>query len=135
MQGRHIVKLWWLSLVVLVFDVACSVAAPAAARPNIVFVLVDDLRFDALGCSGHPFVKTPNIDRIRNEGALFKNAFVTTSLCSPSRGSFLTGTYAHVHGVLGQDRVPGLANQYRVSDPDWSKTPSFAQLLQRAGYE
>jgi N-acetylglucosamine-6-sulfatase len=96
---------------------------------------VDDLRSDALGCTGHPFVKTPNIDRVRNEGALFKNAFVTTSLCSPSRGSFLTGTYAHVHGVLGQDRVPGLANQYGVSDPDWSKTPSFAQLLQRAGYE
>ena len=93
-------KLWWLSLVVFVLVVAHSVAAHAEVHPNIVFVLVDDLRSDVLGCTGHPFVKTPNIDRVRNEGALFKNAFVTTSLCSPSRGSFLTGTYAHVHGVL-----------------------------------
>src|SRR5215213_10203800 len=77
-----------------------SAAAPAP-RPNIVFILVDDLRWDALGCMGHPFVQTPNIDRIAREGALFRNAFVTTPLCSPSRGSFLTGRYVHAHGVRG----------------------------------
>ncbi len=60
-------------------------------RPNIVFILMDDLRFDELGCVGHPFAKTPNIDRLAKEGAIFKNAFATTPLCSPSRACFMTG--------------------------------------------
>ena len=61
-------------------------------QPNIVFILIDDLRWDELGCVGHPFLKTPNIDRIAREGALFRNAFTTTPLCSPSRASFLTAS-------------------------------------------
>jgi hypothetical protein len=69
-------------------------------RPNVIFVLTDDHRWDMLGVTGHPFVKTPNMDRLANEGILFDNAFVTTSLCSPSRASFLTGQYASVHGVV-----------------------------------
>src|SRR4029078_13691197 len=73
--------------------------AVAAPRPNIIFILMDDLRWDELGCTGHPFVRTPHIDRIAREGALFKNAFATTPLCSPSRASILTGLYPHTHGV------------------------------------
>ena len=53
------------------------------SRPNIVFILIDDLRWDELGIAGHPYIKTPNIDRIGREGALFRNAFMTTPLCSP----------------------------------------------------
>ena len=68
-------------------------------RPNFIFILIDDLRWDDLGIIGHPFVKTPNIDRIGREGALFRNAFITTPLCSPSRASFLTGQYPHTHGI------------------------------------
>lgn len=93
-------------------------------RPNILFILTDDQRWDALSCMGHAFVKTPNIDRIRHEGALFENAFVTTSLCSPARASFLTGTYAHTNGVTG--------NWGCEYDPD--RTPPFPLVLQRAGY-
>lgn len=69
-------------------------------RPNVVFVLVDDMRFDELRCTGHPFAETPHADRLAREGANFQNAFATTPLCSPSRASFLTGTYAHTNGVL-----------------------------------
>src|SRR5437764_5017215 len=72
---------------------------PAGARPNIVFILMDDLRWDELGCAGHPFIRTPNIDRLARDGATFRNAFVTTPLCSPSRASFLTAQYAHFHGI------------------------------------
>ncbi len=68
-------------------------------RPNILFILLDDLRADALGYAGNPHVKTPQIDRIAKEGVNFKNAFCTTSLCSPSRASLLTGVYAHKHTV------------------------------------
>ena len=68
-------------------------------KPNVVVVMTDDQRADCLGVAGHPFLKTPHLDRLANEGARFANAFVTTSLCSPSRASFLSGLYAHAHGV------------------------------------
>ena len=82
---------------------ACSLAllpvAAAAAAPNVLFILCDDLRPDALGCYGSAHVKTPRIDELAAEGVRFANAFCTTSLCSPSRASILTGRYAHAHGV------------------------------------
>ena len=94
-------------------------------RPNIVFILVDDLRWDEIGIAGHPYVKTPNIDRIGKEGAYFRNAFTTTPLCSPSRASFLTGQYAHTHGITDNvDRSPAS-----------HKLVTFPLLLQRAGYD
>lgn len=93
-------------------------------RPNIIFILIDDLRWDALSCMGHPFIKTPNIDRLRNEGVMFNNAFVTTSLCAPSRASFLTGAYAHNHGVVGNWGC----------EFDHDQTPSFPRLLRESGY-
>jgi N-acetylglucosamine-6-sulfatase len=72
----------------------------SARRPNIVFILVDDLRWDELHCTGHPFAISPNADRLAREGANFLNAFVATPLCSPSRASFLTGLYPHRHGII-----------------------------------
>jgi len=74
-------------------------AAEPAARPNVLFVLCDDIRPDAVGCYGSAHVKTPRIDTLATEGVRFANAFCTTSLCSPSRASILTGLYAHAHGV------------------------------------
>ncbi len=79
---------------------ARETSAAGRRRPNVVFMLTDDQRWDELGCEGHPFLKTPNLDRIAAEGARFANMFVTTSLCSPSRASFLSGLYAHSHGVV-----------------------------------
>ncbi len=96
----------------------------AARRPNIIFILTDDQRYDAMSCAGHPWLKTPNMDRLAKEGVLFQNAFVTTSLCSPSRASFLTGCYAHTHEVFmnnGRDPNPSI--------------PTFPQLLRKAGYQ
>jgi arylsulfatase A-like enzyme len=74
-------------------------SAALAAQPNVLFILCDDLRPDALGCYGSKHVKTPHIDRLAAEGVRCANAFCTTSLCSPSRASILTGLYAHAHGV------------------------------------
>src|SRR5881397_1386958 len=99
----HIAFAVWLGTPA-VGDVARAQEPP---RPNIIFILMDDLRFDELGCVGHPFVKTPNIDRLAKEGAIFRNAFATTPLCSPSRGCFLTGLYAHSTGITDNiDRSP-----------------------------
>jgi len=88
-------------------------------------VLVDDLRWDALSCMGHPYVKTPHIDKLRSRGALFQNAFVTTSICCPSRATFLTGVYAHQHGVID--------NETSEYNPD--VTPPVTKYLQQAGYQ
>lgn len=92
-------------------------------RPNFVFILTDDQRYDAMSCAGHPFLKTPNIDRIAREGAFFKNAFTSISLCSPSRACFLTGRYAHSHGIK-DNRTP-------MSDD----LITWPRILQKSGYD
>jgi arylsulfatase A-like enzyme len=76
-----------------------AAGAFAADRPNVLFILCDDIRPAAVGCYGSAHVKTPHIDALAAEGVRFANAFCTTSLCSPSRASILTGLYAHRHGV------------------------------------
>jgi arylsulfatase A-like enzyme len=91
-------------------------------RPNVVFILTDDQRWDQMSCAGHPFLKTPHLDRLAAEGARFANAFVTTSLCSPSRASFLSGLYAHTHGVM---------NNFTDYPND---LPSYPRQLKKAGY-
>lgn len=105
---------------------AAAAAAPAllsqTKKRNLVFVLGDDHRFDVMSCAGHPFVKTPNLDRLARGGVLLKNAFVTTALCSPSRASILTGQYVHAHGVT--DNVTPLP----------AGLITFPQVLQKHGY-
>jgi len=97
------------------------------SQPNFLFILVDDLPHDANGFSKrYPFLKTPNIDRLANEGVNVKNFFVTQSICSPSRASFLNGTYPHIHGVNQNNRHV---------DPDWQKFPSYSYYLQKQGYQ
>ncbi|WP_439130893.1 sulfatase family protein [Polaribacter sp.] len=96
-------------------------------KPNFLFVLVDDQPFDALESSGrYPFLKTPNMQRLQNEGVTFNNYYVTQSICSPSRASFLTGTYPHIHGVNQNNRHV---------DPDWETYKPYNSHLQKAGYE
>ncbi len=68
-------------------------------RPNIVYILGDNHNADTIGFAGHPFIKTPGMDRLAREGVVFDHTYNTTSLCSPSRASILTGLYAHNHGV------------------------------------
>jgi N-acetylglucosamine-6-sulfatase len=108
------------SLALLLF--AGGLAAASAAPRNIVFILADDHRYDALGFMGHPFLETPHLDSLAREGAHFKNAFVTTALCSPSRATILTGLYAHRHGVVDNNH------------PVRADLTFFPQLLQKAGY-
>src|SRR6478672_11407579 len=105
--------------------VTTAFAATTSAKPNIIFVLVDDLRWDDLGCAGHPFSRTPHIDRVARQGARFRNAFATTPLCSPSRASILTGEYAHIHGIIDNTERSKQSHQLKT----------FPQELQTAGYE
>ena len=94
----------------------------AAPPPNILFVLTDDQRYDEMGFL-NPVLNTPAIDRLAAEGVHFENAFVTTSLCSPSRASILTGQMMHNHGVIDNNR------------PLPEGLELFPQRLRDAGYQ
>ena len=96
--------------------------AGAAEKLNFLFILSDDQRYDALSIAGHPFLKTPHLDWVAQTGTRFTNAFVTTSLCSPSRASFLTGKYAHNHGVMNN------------LTPWQEGNVTFLELLKKAGW-
>jgi N-acetylglucosamine-6-sulfatase len=106
------------------FFLFLTAASAFAERPrDIIFVLADDHRFDAMGFAGHPWLETPGLDRLAKGGAYFPKAMVTTSLCSPSRASILTGLYAHNHRVV---------DNYNPVSPD---LVFFPQFLQKAGYK
>ena len=103
---------------------ATNLAAQTPKRRNVIFILSDDHRYDAIGfLKSQPFLETPQLDRLAREGAHFKNAFVTTALCSPSRASILTGTYAHKHRIVDNNT------------PIPAGTVFFPGYLQKAGYK
>ncbi len=106
------------------FLAASAVAAAPAKRRNVIFILSDDHRYDAMGfLKAQPWLRTPQMDRMANEGVHFKNAFVTTALCSPSRASVLTGVYAHRHRIVDNNT------------PIPAGTTFFPTYLQKAGYK
>jgi len=73
------------------------------AKPHILFILTDQLRADSLGCSGHPMIETPNIDRLAAEGVRFDNCFTTSPLCVPARVSLTNGLYPHTSNMWQND--------------------------------
>ncbi len=121
-----------LSVVTLLFQMsACGLVAAAevdvqkidGAKPmNVVFILSDDHRYDVMSFLGHPWAETPAMDALAKDGVYFEKAMVTTSLCSPSRASILTGQYMHNHGVVDNN----------VLTPEG--TVFFPEYLQAAGY-
>jgi N-acetylglucosamine-6-sulfatase len=95
------------------------------ARPNIIMIVVDDLRWDEFSAAGHPYLSTPNIDRLVKEGVLFENAYHVSPLCSPNRASILTGQYPSKHGIVDNVARDRASHQLKL----------FAIELQKAGYE
>ena len=107
------------------------VAAPARAadakpakRPNIIFILTDDHRFDALGAMGNSIIRTPHLDALAHDGVLFTNMFCTTSICAISRANFITGQWERRHGI--DDFNTPLSREQFAS--------CFAGVLHRGGY-
>lgn len=114
----------FIAVVISMILLGC-VSEKKSDPPNIVVVLVDDMRWDEYSAAGHSFIKTPNIDRIASEGITFKNAFATTPLCSPSRASFLTGQYAHTNGIT--DNTARNEQSHKLN--------TFPKMLHDAGFE
>ncbi|WP_057937343.1 sulfatase family protein [Algoriphagus resistens] len=101
-------------LLILVFSISYKLKAQSK-KPNIIFILTDDQRWDALGYAGNKIIQTPEMDKLASEGIYFKNAFVTTPICAASRASILTGMYERTHGYTfgqGQIKQPYIANSY-----------------------
>lgn len=111
-------------VLIVIWLVSTSSIAATDNRPNIVFILTDDQRFDLLGCAGHPILKTPHIDAIAKAGVRFPNAFVTTAICAASRASILSGTYERTHKFTFT--TPPLAADLCAA--------SYPALLKRSGY-
>lgn len=116
--------IYGLALLLLCLLACTQKKEPVTARPNIVVVLVDDMRWDEYGKAGHPYIKTPNIDRVATEGITFTNAFCSTPLCSPSRANFLTGQYAHTNGITDNTARDAQSHQLKT----------FPRDLDAAGY-
>jgi N-acetylgalactosamine-6-sulfatase len=125
--------------VALALIAACLVGptpsrAAAQERPNVLFILADDLGWGDLGCYGHPQIKTPRLDRLAREGTLFTQFYVNGSVCSPSRCAFMTAQYPARHRIHGhyathqQNAARGMTNWL---DP---QVPNVARLLRDAGY-
>jgi hypothetical protein len=99
-----------------------SFAFAEKPKRNVVFILSDDHRFDFMGFTGKlPWLKTPHMDNMAERGVYFDQAYVTTSLCSPSRASILTGLYAHTHTIVdNQAPKPGQPDLFpRISAASW----------------
>ena len=117
-------------LVTLLFTVICaqllhgSASAGEQSRPNILFMLTDDQRFDDLGCMGNKIIQTPNLDKLAADGVIFNNAFVTTAICCSSRASILTGQHMRRH------RIDDFATPLSAEAMDCS----YPVLLRKAGY-
>jgi len=114
---------------------ADSSTKPSATKPNIIFILADDLGWSDLSCYGHPVLKTPNIDRLAKEGTLFTQFYVNASVCSPSRCAFFTGQYPARHKIHGHYAAPpqnAARGMSQFLDP---KVPNAPSLLKPAGYK
>jgi len=101
----------------------CNPAKKQSERPNILFIMSDDHAYQAVSAYGHGLNETPNIDRIAREGARFSNAFVTNSICAPSRAVLLTGIFSHLNGKIDN-----------FKPYNWDQQ-NFAKILQQSGYE
>jgi N-acetylgalactosamine-6-sulfatase len=103
-------------------------------RPNFIFILTDDQGWGDAGFAGHPYVRTPALDRLKREGTWLQQFYVAATVCSPSRTAFMTGQYPARHGIHGHFSTPE-QNRSRAM-PNWlnSAAPMLPRLLRGAGY-
>ncbi len=112
----------------------CTTGTLIAARPNIIVILADDLGWGDLACYGHPQVKTPHLDRLAEEGTLFRQFYVASPVCSPSRAGFLTGEHPAREGIHGH--FGSIAENTARQMPQYlaPTRPNLVSDLKRAGY-
>ncbi len=106
---------------VLLLTGPATTASAAADKPppNVVLIIADDMGWTDYGFMGHPQVRTPRLDRLASQSVTYRRGYVTTSLCSPSLASILTGRYPHQHAITGNDPPlpPGIDEAAARRDP------------------
>ena len=112
-------------LLLLVAILFTTVSAQIQSSPNLIFLLADDQRADALSCAGHPLIQTPNLDALAQQGQRFVNAYTVAPICKPSRVSFMLGQYQRTHGV-------GFSTGKKMDEAQWQN--SYPEKLRQAGY-
>lgn len=120
-----------ISVFALIALVLLPMSGLLADKPNILFIVADDLSSEALGVYGNPVVKTPNIDRLAREGVTFERAYCQYPVCGASRASFMSGLYPETTGFLGNNYTLG---SYRAMSPAHADHPSIGGFLRRNGY-
>jgi arylsulfatase A-like enzyme len=120
-----------LSSVLMLFAIG---TVAAESRPNIVFILADDWGWGDLGCYGNKQIRTPNLDRLAAEGTLFKQFYVASAVCSPSRASFMTGRFTNRHGIHSHLRLKACNLQRGLPAYLNPQQPMLPRLLKEAGY-
>jgi arylsulfatase A-like enzyme len=118
-----------LSILLTLF---ASVAAGAAEKPNVLLIVGDDWGWTDFGFMGHSDIRTPHLDRLAREGAVFPNGYVPTSLCRASLATLLTGQFAHQHRICCNDPPDGVARDAMF--PFIKDSPALPRLLGRGGY-
>lgn len=116
-------KLWLIAIIGLALFSCTETKEELPQRPNILFIMSDDHAYQAISAYSDHLIQTPNIDRIAQEGILFKNACVTNSICAPSRATILTGKHNHINGKI-DNRMPFDTTQM-----------TFPQIFQANGYQ
>lgn len=110
-----------------------GLTARAAEKPNVLLIVADDWGWTDFGFMDHPEIRTPNLDRLAKDGALFPNGYVPTSLCRASLATILTGQFAHKHRICCNDPPDGVARDAMF--PFIKESPAIPRLLKDAGYE
>ncbi len=115
---------YFLSIITLFLLIVTSACKKESTPPNIIFLLTDDQRWDAMGCMNNPNIQTPEMDKLAKEGVLFTHAYVTTPICAVSRASIISGQYARRHGI----------NDFSTHFTDSAYQFTYPMQLKRAGY-
>jgi len=134
----HYVSFCWIAIVLWLMQglppATCAAETATEDRPNIIFVFADDWGWGDLSCHGHPYVKTPNIDRLAKQGTDFHRFSVASGVCSPSRAAVITGHFPARYNIDGH--FAWVKNNVKRNMPDWLSTQavSLPRVLKSAGY-
>ena len=128
-----------VALLLTVATTTTAIASDKIEKPNIVFLLVDDLGYSDVGCYGNTLNETPNVDRLAREGMRFTNAYAASAVCSPTRASIQTGQYPVRFGIT--DWIPGAMKENRLLKEQQTEcrlpleAVTIAEALKQKGYK